>query len=124
WFPEELISPLAKPLLTLPLDSYFVCTQLTEAFSTYVATSLIACSYFVFPLISHQIWCFLIPIWETKDEIQSIPLFKWFSLLLVPVPNSSPGSSQCLALSILRECKLERILIESIEMCFFHPLMR
>ncbi|CAN0919177.1 Uncharacterized tatC-like protein ymf16, partial [Linum grandiflorum] len=61
WFPEELISPLAKPLLTLPLDSYFVCTQLTEAFSTYVATSLIACSYFVFPLISHQIWCFLIP---------------------------------------------------------------
>nr|GFA45523.1 transport membrane protein, mitochondrial [Tanacetum cinerariifolium] len=40
-------------------------------------------------------------LWGTKDEIQSIPPFKWFSLLLVPVPNSSPGSSQCLALSIL-----------------------
>ncbi|KAG5575641.1 hypothetical protein H5410_055775 [Solanum commersonii] len=26
WFPEELISPLAKPFLTLPLDSYFVRT--------------------------------------------------------------------------------------------------
>ncbi|KAK9982669.1 hypothetical protein SO802_035397, partial [Lithocarpus litseifolius] len=51
WFPEELISPLAKPLLTLPFDSYFVCTQSTEAFPTYVATSSIACSYFVFPLI-------------------------------------------------------------------------
>ncbi|KAI3740338.1 hypothetical protein L2E82_30766 [Cichorium intybus] len=37
-------------------------------------------------------------LWGTKDEIQSIPPFKWFSLLLVPVPNSSPGSSQCLAL--------------------------
>ncbi|CAI0627064.1 unnamed protein product, partial [Linum tenue] len=61
WFPKELISPLAKPLLTLPLDSYFVCTQLTEAFSTYVATPLIAFSYFVFPLISHQIWFFFIP---------------------------------------------------------------
>ncbi|KAK6771743.1 hypothetical protein RDI58_031008 [Solanum bulbocastanum] len=61
WFPEELISPLAKPFLTLPLDSYFVRTQSTEAFPTYVATSPIACSYFVFPLISHQIWCFLIP---------------------------------------------------------------
>jgi Tat protein translocase TatC len=61
WFPEESISPLAKPFITLPLDSYFVCTQLTEALSTYVATSLIACSYFVFPLISYQIWCFLIP---------------------------------------------------------------
>ncbi|KAL4637893.1 hypothetical protein ACB092_03G110800 [Castanea dentata] len=61
WFPEELISPLAKPLLTLPFDSYFVCTQSTEAFPTYVATSSIACSYFVFPLVSHQIWCFLIP---------------------------------------------------------------
>lgn len=61
WFPEELIFPLAKPFLTLPLDSYFVRTQSTEAFPTYVATSSIACSYFVFPLISHQIWCFLIP---------------------------------------------------------------
>ncbi|TMW83937.1 hypothetical protein EJD97_000406, partial (mitochondrion) [Solanum chilense] len=39
WFPEELISPLAKPFLTLPLDSYFVRTQSTEAFPTYVATS-------------------------------------------------------------------------------------
>ncbi|KAF4381912.1 hypothetical protein G4B88_024314 [Cannabis sativa] len=29
-------------------------------------------------------------LWRTKDEIQSIPPFKWFSLLLVPVPNSSP----------------------------------
>ncbi|KAJ6676047.1 SEC-INDEPENDENT PROTEIN TRANSLOCASE PROTEIN TATC [Salix purpurea] len=85
-FPEELISPLAKPFLTPPLDSYFVCTQSTEAFPTYVATSSIACSYFVFPLISHQIWCFLIPscYGGTKDEIQSIPPFKWFSLLLVP----------------------------------------
>ncbi|XBI46528.1 hypothetical protein VPH35_110758 [Triticum aestivum] len=30
WFPEESISPLAKPFITLPLDSYFVCTQSTE----------------------------------------------------------------------------------------------
>ncbi|CAK8569565.1 unnamed protein product [Lathyrus sativus] len=35
-------------------------------------------------------------LWGTKEEIQSIPLFKWFSFLLVPVPNTSPGSSQCL----------------------------
>ncbi|CAN1273620.1 Uncharacterized tatC-like protein ymf16 [Linum perenne] len=47
-------------------------------------------------------------LWGTKDEIQSIPLFKWFSLLLVPVPNSSPGSSQCLALSILRGCNIKK----------------
>nr|GMC79974.1 trimethylamine methyltransferase [Ipomoea batatas] len=33
-------------------------------------------------------------LWGTKDEIQSIPPFKWFSLLLVPVPNSSPVCSQ------------------------------
>nr|WNR49263.1 transport membrane protein [Acorus tatarinowii] len=62
WFPEESIYPLASPLLlTMPLDSSFVCTQSTEAFYTYVATSSIACSYFVFPFISHQIWCFFIP---------------------------------------------------------------
>jgi len=47
-------------------------------------------------------------LWRTKDEIQSIPLFKWFSLLLIPVPNSSPGSSQCLALSILRGCNINK----------------
>jgi Sec-independent protein secretion pathway component TatC len=35
------------------LDSYFVRTQSTE--------SPIACSYFILPLISHQIWCFWIP---------------------------------------------------------------
>nr|YP_009526565.1 transport membrane protein [Ammopiptanthus mongolicus]AXV54324.1 transport membrane protein [Ammopiptanthus mongolicus] len=40
-------------------------------------------------------------LWGTKEEIQSIPLFKWFSLLLFPVPNSSPGSSQCLVPVIL-----------------------
>lgn len=61
WFPKELISPLAKPFLTLRLDSYFVCTQSTEAPPTSIATSSIACSYFVFPFISHEIWCFLIP---------------------------------------------------------------
>ena len=47
-------------------------------------------------------------LWGTKDEIQSIPPFKWFSLLLVPVPNSSPGSSQCLALSILDGCNINK----------------
>ncbi|KAK1424391.1 hypothetical protein QVD17_19720 [Tagetes erecta] len=46
--------------------------------------------------------------WGTKDEIQSIPPFKWFSLLLVPVPNSSSGSSQCLALSILDGCNINK----------------
>uniref|UniRef100_UPI002411508F Sec-independent protein translocase n=1 Tax=Plantago ovata TaxID=185002 RepID=UPI002411508F len=66
-FPEEFIFLLAKPFLTLPFDSYFVCTQLTEAFPTYVATSSITCSTFVFPLISHQIWSFLIPI-ATGDQ--------------------------------------------------------
>ncbi|KAL7174746.1 hypothetical protein ACSBR1_043966 (mitochondrion) [Camellia fascicularis] len=47
-------------------------------------------------------------LWGTKDEIQSIPPFKWFSLLLVPVPNSFPGSSQCLALSILHGCNINK----------------
>ncbi|KAL2923826.1 putative tatC-like protein ymf16, partial [Bienertia sinuspersici] len=43
------------------LQSYFVRTQSTEAFPTYVATSSIACSYFIFPFVSHQIRCFFIP---------------------------------------------------------------
>nr|P38459.1 RecName: Full=Uncharacterized tatC-like protein ymf16; AltName: Full=ORF 244 [Marchantia polymorpha] len=62
WFSEEFIFLLAKPFLTLPyLDSSFICTQLTEALSTYVTTSLISCFYFLFPFLSYQIWCFLMP---------------------------------------------------------------
>lgn len=60
-FSEELIFPLAKPFLRMPLDSYFVRTQSTEALSTYLVTSSIACSYFFFPFLSYQIWVFLIP---------------------------------------------------------------
>ncbi|XP_026426913.1 uncharacterized protein LOC113322933 isoform X2 [Papaver somniferum] len=61
WFSEEFIFLLAKPFLTLNSDSHFVCIQLTEALSTYLATASIACAYFVFPLISYQLWSFLIP---------------------------------------------------------------
>lgn len=96
WFPEESIFLLAKPFLTLPLDSYFVCTQLTEALPTYLATSLIACSYFVFPLLSHQIWCFLIPSCYVEERTKyniffylSASRFSFF-LFLTPtrvVPN-------------------------------------
>ncbi|MCL7043530.1 hypothetical protein MKW94_019244 [Papaver nudicaule] len=61
WFSEEFIFLLAKPFLTLHSDSHFVCIQLTEALSTYLATASIACAYFVFPLLSYQLWSFLIP---------------------------------------------------------------
>jgi hypothetical protein len=47
-------------------------------------------------------------LWGTEDEIQSILPFKWFLLFLVPVPNSSPGSSQCLVLSILHGCNINK----------------
>nr|QIA60478.1 Sec-Y independent protein translocase component [Trichocolea tomentella] len=62
WFPEEFIFLLAKPFPTLPYsDSSLIRTQLTEALSTYVTTSLISCFYFLFPFLSYQIWCFLMP---------------------------------------------------------------
>nr|YP_010881217.1 Sec-Y independent protein translocase component [Pellia neesiana]WIA66965.1 Sec-Y independent protein translocase component [Pellia neesiana]WIA67006.1 Sec-Y independent protein translocase component [Pellia neesiana]WIA67047.1 Sec-Y independent protein translocase component [Pellia neesiana] len=62
WFPEEFIFLLAKPFTLLPYsDSSSICTQLTEALSTYVTTSLISCFYFLFPLLSYQIWCFSMP---------------------------------------------------------------
>jgi Tat protein translocase TatC len=61
-FSEEFIFLLAKPFLTLPYsDPSFICTQLTEALSTYVTTSLISCFYFLFPFLSYQIWCFSMP---------------------------------------------------------------
>ncbi|KAL4294366.1 hypothetical protein AHAS_Ahas18G0220900 [Arachis hypogaea] len=46
-----------------------------------------------------------------KEEIQSIPLFKWLSLLLVPIPNSSPGSSQCLISFIPSVCSQVPVIV-------------
>ncbi|KAI3978195.1 hypothetical protein MKX01_013026 [Papaver californicum] len=61
WFSEKPIFLLANPFLTLNSDSHFVCIQLTEALSTYLAAASIACAYFAFPLLSYQLWSFLIP---------------------------------------------------------------
>nr|YP_009745568.1 Sec-independent protein translocase protein [Andreaea wangiana]YP_010576504.1 Sec-independent protein translocase protein [Andreaea regularis]QIH30042.1 Sec-independent protein translocase protein [Andreaea wangiana]UZN44045.1 Sec-independent protein translocase protein [Andreaea regularis] len=60
WFSEDFFSLSAKPFLIFS-HSGSICTQLTEALSTYVTISLISCFYFLFPFLSHQIWCFLIP---------------------------------------------------------------
>ncbi|KAM6551407.1 hypothetical protein CsatB_001215 [Cannabis sativa] len=62
-------------------------------------------------------------LWRTKDEIQSIPPFKWFSLLLVPVPNSSPGSSQCLGLSILRGCNINKFAHDQLQPKIYDHIM-
>nr|ULQ69831.1 transport membrane protein [Prionium serratum] len=95
-FSEELISLLASPFLTLPLDSSFVRTQSTEASPTYLATSSIACSYFVFPFICHQIWCFSIPCCYREQRQKynrflhfSASSFSFFLFLTPPrvVPN-------------------------------------
>ncbi|KAH9535830.1 hypothetical protein CY35_17G074200, partial [Sphagnum magellanicum] len=50
----------AKPFLGFSYSG-FICTQLTKTSSTYVTISLISCFYFLFPFLSYQIWCFLIP---------------------------------------------------------------
>jgi Tat protein translocase TatC len=60
WFSEDFFFLLAKPFLAFSYSG-FICTQLTEALSTYVTISLISCFYFLFPFLSYQIWCFLIP---------------------------------------------------------------
>nr|ULQ69056.1 transport membrane protein [Centrolepis aristata] len=104
---EELIFLLALPFLTLPLRqgeeallglgaSHFVCTQLTEAFSTYLLTSSIACFYFLFPFICHQIWCFVIPgcYGEQRDKYKRLlylgaaffSFFLWLTFYFV-IPN-------------------------------------
>nr|YP_008080927.1 transport membrane protein [Butomus umbellatus]AFY16544.1 transport membrane protein [Butomus umbellatus] len=96
WFPEESISLLAKPFLTLPLDSYFVRTQSTEASPTHVATSPIACSYFIFPLISHQIWCFSIPSCYGEQRTKykrflHLSGFRFFFFLFLTPPRVVPN---------------------------------
>uniref|UniRef100_UPI0030FE3BDF Sec-Y independent protein translocase component n=1 Tax=Cyathodium cavernarum TaxID=351593 RepID=UPI0030FE3BDF len=76
WFSEELILLLAKPFLTSPYsDSSFIRTQLTEALSTYVTTSLIPCFYFLSSFLSYQIWCFLMPGCYEKQKKKYNKLF-------------------------------------------------
>nr|AEO21075.1 transport membrane protein [Silene conica] len=96
WFSQELVFSLTLPLLSLPLESRFLCTQLTEALSTYIATSTIACFYFVFPFVIYQIWCFLIPssFGEERRGFQrliNLSLFCFLCLLFVTlywiIPN-------------------------------------
>ncbi|KAI3924593.1 hypothetical protein MKX01_003733 [Papaver californicum] len=76
WFSEEFIFLLAKPFLTLNSDSHFVCIQLTEALSTYLATASIACAYFVFPLLSYQLWSFLIPSCYKEQRLKYNRVFR------------------------------------------------
>ncbi len=80
WFSEDLFFWSAKPFFVF---SYliFICTQLTEALSTYVTISLISCFYFLFYFLSYQIWCFSIPSCyeEHKKKYNNFFLFKWFS---------------------------------------------
>ncbi|PIA41053.1 hypothetical protein AQUCO_02300084v1 [Aquilegia coerulea] len=70
WFPEESISLLAKPFLSLPLSP---------------------CSYFVFPLIIHPIWCFSIPSCYGEQRIKYNRFFylsgSRFSLFLFLTPS-------------------------------------
>jgi len=64
---RRLFFLLTKPFLVFSYSG-FICTQLTEALSTYVTISLISCFYFLFPFISHQIWCFSIPSCYEKQK--------------------------------------------------------
>ncbi|KAF4381294.1 hypothetical protein F8388_016250 [Cannabis sativa] len=73
WFPEELISPLANPFLTLPLDSCYG---------------------------------------EQRTKYNRFLHLSGFSLLLVPVPNSSPGQH------LIWKSKPEK---RSVEIIYFHP---
>nr|QHD46957.1 tatC [Anthoceros agrestis] len=85
WFSEECIFLLAKSFLTLPYsDLFFICTELTEALSTYVTTSLILCFYFFLPFLSYQIWCFLIPSCyeERRKEYKKLFYFSGFCFFL------------------------------------------
>nr|ADT62131.1 SecY-independent transporter protein [Isoetes engelmannii] len=100
WFSEELIFLLAKPFLILPhyLDPYssFICTGLTEALSTYVTMSLILCLYFLFPFLSYQIWCFLIPSCSEKgrkryNELFYLSGFCFFLFLFVTFSWAAPN---------------------------------
>uniref|UniRef100_A0AB39A6M4 Transport membrane protein n=1 Tax=Viscum diospyrosicola TaxID=3234318 RepID=A0AB39A6M4_9MAGN len=62
WHREEFISPIAKPVYSRTAFSSFVLSKSTDGLPTAVETSPCAMVYFVFPLLVHQMWCFMVPL--------------------------------------------------------------
>nr|QIQ23021.1 SecY-independent transporter protein [Coleochaete scutata] len=89
-FSSELVYLFTKPFVSLCFQhSYhliFLCSQITEAFHTTMAITLITCMYSCMPLILYQIWCFCIPACFLYQRIRSNAcLFEsliWFVLTM------------------------------------------
>ena len=60
-YSEELIFVFALPIKTTGVGAEFLCTQMTEAFQTYLKAAFFFSLYVNAPFFIYQIWCFLIP---------------------------------------------------------------
>lgn len=67
-YSEELIFFFALPMLTSGVITQFLCTQMTEAFQTYLKVSFVVSLYVNAPFFIYQIWCFLIPSYTEQQR--------------------------------------------------------
>lgn len=90
YYSEQIFYLLAKPLMDEVQNTgelsdlgkrYFIYTDVTEAFITYIKVSLFTSVYICFPVIMYQMWIFLVP-GLYKYERKKLGIFCLLSFLL------------------------------------------
>ena len=67
-YSEELIFFFALPIKTSGVITEFLCTQMTEAFQTYLKVSFVVSLYVNAPFFIYQMWCFFIPSYTDQQR--------------------------------------------------------
>ena len=77
FYKESLLFFLVEPSVkfTQTLNPYFIYTNLTDVFSTYLEMSLLISIYLTIPLVFYQLWKFLMPGFYLKEINKIRPIF-------------------------------------------------
>jgi sec-independent protein translocase protein TatC len=81
YYSEEFVFFFALPIRMTSVITEFLCTQMTEAFRTYLKVSFVVSFYVNAPLFIYHIWCFFIPSC-TKQQTQSATRWLILSAIL------------------------------------------
>ena len=81
---ERIFLFLMGPFMnSMPPDSAFIFTGITEAFTTYIKISLVSALVLALPMILYQFWCFVSPGLYKHEKGYIYPLIIWGSLCFV-----------------------------------------
>jgi sec-independent protein translocase protein TatC len=94
-FSEELFFGLAIPFFKVSKTSFFICTTITESFTTYLIISFILGFFFSIPYVFYQFWCFFSPSFYKNQRFRRIPT-KGVTALKKACPSGSLNTKESL----------------------------